>query len=88
MGPRGCRTLRFFLCYQFLLNGRIWEAAPLTIIGIFVFRGGIRLVKVAVAAHVCIEAREALKEKSPPKAAPILPSWQRMPKSTLRRDSQ
>ena len=46
----GVGLYTFFTCYQFLLRGRIWEAAPLTIIGIFLFRGGIHLLKIEVDA--------------------------------------
>jgi hypothetical protein len=67
----GIGLYTFFLCYQFLNRGRIWEAGPLTIIGIFLFRGGIHLVKVSLAARICLDAQERQKEKRPPRSAPV-----------------
>ncbi len=47
----------FLLCYfQLLLRGRIFEAGPAAFIGFVVFRSGVHLVKVAVAARLCTQA--------------------------------
>ena len=42
----------FWQAYDLLLGKRLFEAGPLVVIGIIVFRGGIHLLKVAVAAHI------------------------------------
>ena len=80
----GVGLYTFFSCYQFLSRGRIWEAAPLTIIGVFLFRGGIHLVKVALAARICLDAQEKQKEKRPlrsgaagPRRGPVVRIGQR-----------
>jgi hypothetical protein len=42
---------------------RIIESGPLTLAGIVVFRGGIHLLKVAVAARICTEAASDLAKR-------------------------
>lgn len=41
----------FYQSYSLLLSKRVCEASPLTFVGFIVFRGGIHLLKVAVAAQ-------------------------------------
>lgn len=50
----------FLTVYDFCRNRLIFEAAILTVVGIFVFRGGIHLLKVAIAARICRQADERL----------------------------
>ena len=53
----------------------ILEAPILTIIGIFIFRGGIHLLKVAVAARISLAAREDVRKQQTekPKNKPDTP---------------
>lgn len=54
--------LVFYACYDFLDHGRVVETGALTVIGIFLFRGGIHLLKMAVAARICLEAQERMAQ--------------------------
>ncbi|MBA4189972.1 MAG: hypothetical protein C0467_18460 [Planctomycetaceae bacterium] len=49
----------FWQSYTLLLNKRVFEAAPLSFIGFIVFRGGIHIMKVAVAAQAARNFPEA-----------------------------
>jgi hypothetical protein len=53
----------FFICFAMLVSDppRILEAPLLTVIGIFLFRGGIHLLKVAVAARICQQAHQRME---------------------------
>ncbi len=57
----GLGLFAFYLCTVLLFKRPapgIIEAGPMMVIGIFIYRGGIHLLKVAVAAHVCLAARD------------------------------
>jgi hypothetical protein len=64
----GLGLFMFYVCFSVLLTDRpyLLEAGPLTLIGIIVFRGGIHLLKVAVAARVCLHAQKQAEVKSQP----------------------
>lgn len=65
----GLGLLIFVIVYEFCERRWIFEAGILAVIGIFVFRGGIHLLKVAVAARVCQQAQRAV---AAPAASPRL----------------
>jgi hypothetical protein len=60
----------FYLVYDFCERHYLVEACVFLVAGIFVFRGGIHLLKVAVAARVCRQAQEQLRPSATAAAAP------------------
>jgi hypothetical protein len=54
--------------YNFLVQPapRIIEAGPLAFISFIIFRGGIHLLKVAMAARVCLHAQKVLAQQTGP----------------------
>lgn len=50
--------LIFVTVYDFCERRAIFEAGIFAVVGIFVFRGGIHLLKVAVAARICRQTLE------------------------------
>ena len=55
----GLGLFLFYVCLSLLLSERPWiiQGGYVMIIGIIVFRGGIHLLKVAVAARICTQFR-------------------------------
>jgi hypothetical protein len=66
----GLGLLAFVLVYEFCQNHWIFEAGILMVVGALVFRGGIHLLKVAVAGRLCRQAQERLYPAAPPGTGP------------------
>jgi hypothetical protein len=58
----------FYRCFELLTGPShgIVEAGVSSIVGIFLFRGGIHLLKVAVAAEICLNAGDVNQERRSP----------------------
>jgi hypothetical protein len=57
-----------WMTYVFCERRWILEACPWTVLSIFVFRGSIHLLKVAVAARICQQAQNRLYPAADPAA--------------------
>jgi vacuolar-type H+-ATPase subunit I/STV1 len=57
----------FLVVYEWCqaIPPRMFDAAILAVPGIFVFRGGIHLLKVAIAARICQQAYQEQPAKRP-----------------------
>jgi hypothetical protein len=61
----------FTWIFELSEEGRFLQLIPTTIVGIFLFRGGIHLLKVAVAARICREAQQRLYPDAATGSAPL-----------------
>ena len=67
--------LVFYESFAFVTAHAVFEAGELTVIGVILFRGGIHLLKVAVAARIAAQTQEQATGSRPgvPRPAPLAP---------------
>lgn len=63
----------FWQSYDMLLRKRVFEAVPTVFMGFIVFRGGVHLLKIAVAARVARSLPEVQTAAAPVRRTPRLP---------------
>lgn len=56
----------FGLVILHLIEGLVYQTVGMTLIGVFVFRGGIHLLKVAMAARICEQTAAHLRVPATP----------------------
>jgi hypothetical protein len=60
----------FWAVYDFCRDHWMFEAGILMVVSVVLFRGGIHLLKVAVAGRLCRQAQEHLYPAPPPGGGP------------------
>jgi len=56
----------FYACFAWLLDpNHVIEAGVLSVIAIIVFRGGLHMLKVAMAARICMQAQDGQTPNEP-----------------------
>jgi hypothetical protein len=84
----------FYLSYHMLIGypdpvtglprRMVLEAGQWSVVGIIVFRGGIHLLKVAVAARVCMQAVDEISGDKVGPARPTRPPMRTLPRTERR----
>lgn len=60
----------FYACFVWLMGGHIIEAGMMTFISFIIFRGGVHLLKVSLAARICSQMPEASTRDRPREGRP------------------